>query len=43
MWQGKERMQRELGLPLSRNDTEQEAWNLSCVDLFLAAATPRKI
>jgi len=40
MWQGKERMLRELGLPLTQSAAEQDAWVLSCVDLFLAAAAP---
>lgn len=42
MWQGKERMLRELGLPLTQSAAEQDAWTLSCVDLFLTAAAPRK-
>ena len=40
MWQGKERMLRELGLPLTQSAAEQDAWTLSCVDLFLTAAAP---
>ncbi|MGL5029939.1 MAG: TetR/AcrR family transcriptional regulator [Aeromonas sp.] len=40
MWQGKERMLRELGLPLTQSPAEQDGWTLSCIDLFLAAAAP---
>lgn len=39
MWQGKDRIRRELGLPLMESPAQQEVWLNSCIDLFLSASS----